>query len=80
MRPGPAPGTAKAAWPQLGYLDTVTGQVCPGRVSPADREHLRAWLARHRERARDDVEQFDELLTIRSVALDPAHRLENTNG
>ncbi|GEM_PF-2719498 len=80
VRPGPAPGTAKAAWPQLGYLDTVTGQVCPGRVSPADREHLRAWLARHRERARDDVEQFDELLTIRSVALDPAHRLENTNG
>jgi transposase len=28
------------------YLDTVTGQVCRGQVSPADREHLRAWLAR----------------------------------
>ena len=23
------------------YLDTVTGQVCRGQVSPADREHLR---------------------------------------
>ncbi len=28
------------------YLDTVTGQVCRGQISPADREHLRAWLAR----------------------------------
>src|SRR6476620_4396456 len=28
------------------YLDTVTGQVVRGRVAPADREHLRAWLAR----------------------------------
>jgi transposase len=28
------------------YLDTVTGQVCRGQVSPADRAHLRAWLAR----------------------------------
>src|SRR3974390_112806 len=28
------------------YLDTVTGQVCRGQVAPADREHLRAWLAR----------------------------------
>jgi len=28
------------------YLDTETGQVCRGQVSPADREHLRAWLAR----------------------------------
>ena len=27
-------------------LDTVTGQVARGQVSPADREHLRAWLAR----------------------------------
>ncbi|HEV3289341.1 MAG TPA: transposase, partial [Streptosporangiaceae bacterium] len=27
-------------------LDTVTGQVQRGQVSPADREHLRAWLAR----------------------------------
>jgi transposase len=30
----------------FGYLDTVTGQVCRGQVSPADRERLRAWLAR----------------------------------
>jgi transposase len=29
-----------------GYLDTGTGRVCRGQVSPADREHLRAWLAR----------------------------------
>src|SRR5690242_5965295 len=28
------------------YLDTETGQVCRGQVSPADRAHLRAWLAR----------------------------------
>ena len=25
------------------YLDTVTGQVRRGQISPADREHLRAW-------------------------------------
>jgi transposase len=30
----------------FGYLDTVTGQVRRGQISPADREHLRAWLAR----------------------------------
>jgi transposase len=28
------------------YLDTVTGEVKRGRVAPADRQHLRAWLAR----------------------------------
>jgi transposase len=28
------------------YLDAVTGEVKRGRVVPADREHLRAWLAR----------------------------------
>src|SRR5512140_3453817 len=28
------------------YLDTVTGEVRRGQVSPADRAHLRAWLAR----------------------------------
>jgi transposase len=32
------------------YLDTLTGQVCRGQVSPADREHLRAWLARFADR------------------------------
>ena len=35
------------------YLDTVTGQVRRGQVSPADREHLRAWLARFA--GRDDA-------------------------
>jgi len=35
------------------YLDTMTGQVCRGQVSPADRVHLRAWLARFG--GRDDV-------------------------
>jgi transposase len=35
------------------YLDTETGQVRRGQVSPADREHLRAWLARFN--GRDDV-------------------------
>ena len=28
------------------YLGTETGQVCRGQISPADREHLRGWLAR----------------------------------
>src|SRR6266571_4931633 len=28
------------------YLDTVTGELKRGRVAPADREHLRGWLAR----------------------------------
>ena len=27
------------------YLDTGTGQVRRGQIAPADREHLRAWLA-----------------------------------
>ena len=35
------------------YLDTGTGQVQRGQVSPADRVHLRAWLARFA--GRDDV-------------------------
>ena len=35
------------------YLDTETGQVRRGQVSPADREHLRAWLARFN--GREDV-------------------------
>ena len=35
------------------YLDTATGQVRRGQVSPADREHLRAWLARFA--GQDDV-------------------------
>src|SRR5438034_7501294 len=32
------------------YLDTGTGQVRRGQISPADREHLRAWLARFADR------------------------------
>ena len=35
------------------YLDTVTGQVRRGQVSPAGRAHLRAWLARFA--GREDV-------------------------
>ena len=35
------------------YLDTVTGQVRRGQISPADRAHLRAWLARFA--GREDV-------------------------
>jgi transposase len=35
------------------YLDTVTGELKRGRVAPADREHLRAWLARFA--GQDDV-------------------------
>jgi hypothetical protein len=35
------------------YLDTETGQVRRGQIAPADREHLRAWLARFA--GREDV-------------------------
>jgi transposase len=35
------------------YLDTVTGEVKQGQIAPADRAHLRAWLARFA--GRDDV-------------------------
>jgi transposase len=28
------------------YLDTVTGEIKRGQIAPADRQHLRAWLAR----------------------------------
>jgi transposase len=35
------------------YLDTVTGELRRGRVAPADREHLREWLARFA--GQDDV-------------------------
>ena len=35
------------------YLDTVTGEVKRGRVLPADRQHLRQWLARFA--GQDDV-------------------------
>jgi transposase len=35
------------------YLDTVTGEVQRGQITPADRVHLRAWLARFA--GRDDV-------------------------
>jgi transposase len=35
------------------YLDTATGEVQRGQIAPADRAHLRAWLARFA--GRDDV-------------------------
>ena len=35
------------------YLDTVTGEVRRGQIAPADRVHLRAWLARFA--GRDDA-------------------------
>src|SRR6516164_3819694 len=35
------------------HLDTVTGEVRRGQIAPADRAHLRAWLARFA--GRDDV-------------------------
>jgi len=37
----------------FGYLDTVTGQVLRGQVTPAGREHLRGWLGQFA--GRDDV-------------------------
>jgi transposase len=38
----------------FGYPGTETGQVQRGQISPADRAHLRAWLARFA--GREDVE------------------------
>ena len=35
------------------YLDTATGEVKRGQIAPADRAHLRSWLARFA--GRDDV-------------------------
>ena len=35
------------------YLDTATGEIRRGQIAPADRAHLRAWLARFA--GRDDV-------------------------
>jgi transposase len=35
------------------YLDTATGEVKRGQIAPADRMHLRSWLARFA--GRDDV-------------------------
>src|SRR2546421_5210578 len=35
------------------YLDTATGEVRRGQIAPADRQHLRAWLARFA--GRDDA-------------------------
>src|ERR1700689_3179169 len=32
--------------PTFDYLDPVTGEVRRGQIAPADRAHLRAWLAR----------------------------------
>jgi transposase len=44
----PIAGGLDIHWKQItfDYLDTVTGEVRRGQIAPADREHLRAWLAR----------------------------------
>jgi len=34
------------------YVGTVSGEVMRGQIAPADREHLRAWLARFAGRDR----------------------------
>src|SRR5438876_910953 len=52
------------------YLDTVTGEVKRGQVAPADRAHLRAWLARFADR---------DLEAVRAAAaahLSPAGQLQ----
>jgi hypothetical protein len=49
------------------YLDTDTGQVCRGQISPAGRVHLRAWLGRFA--GREDVALAVEACTgWRSIA------------
>src|SRR5271165_6202493 len=53
------------------YLDTATGEVRRGQIAPADRAHLRAWLARFA--GRDDVAFALEGCTgWRYVAEEPA--------
>jgi transposase len=56
-RGGPDAHRRRAGYPpeadHFDYLDTGTGQVCRGQIAPADRGHLRAWLARFG--GRDDV-------------------------
>jgi hypothetical protein len=32
------------------FVDSVTGEVCRGRIVPSDREHLRVWLAQFKRR------------------------------
>src|ERR1700758_4672873 len=50
------------------YLDTVSGQVTRGQVAPADREHLRAWLARVARRD-DDAAFAMEACTVGGTPL-----------
>ena len=49
------------------YLDTVTGEVKRGRVAPADRQHLRARLARFT--GQDEVRAFLEPDQVTPTAL-----------
>src|SRR6266536_3444217 len=59
------------------YLDTVTGEVRRGQITPADRAHLRAWLARFA--GRDDVAFAMEGCTgWRYVAGEPAAAASGT--
>jgi hypothetical protein len=58
------------------YLDTVTGEVKRGQIAPADREHLRAWLARFA--GRDDVAQL--AVTQAATMLDLVGRLAAVRG
>ena len=51
------------------YLDTATGEVKRGQITPADRAHLRAWLARFA--GRDDVEVVERDLL--PVDVEPAY-------
>jgi hypothetical protein len=50
------------------YLDTVSGQVSRGQVAPADREHLRAWLARFAGRGDDAAFAIEGCTVWRYVA------------
>ncbi len=66
-RPPEQPGRAQHVHRrQLTFdcLDTVTGEVQWGRVVPADREHLRAWLARFAGQDDVHVERRTPLLPL----------------
>jgi hypothetical protein len=54
------------------YPGTVTGQVTRGQVAPADREHLRAWLARFAGRGDDAAFAIEGCTGWRYVAAELA--------
>jgi hypothetical protein len=49
------------------YLDTATAEVSCGQIAPADRAHLRAWLARFED------PRYDTKLWMRDLMVGAAY-------